>query len=116
MYGVTIHETNENILEITAVDDGGHIVVRCSAGAGQLNRQAAGKSEIKNWEEVANQSHKIKAPCKHMGADKLATFLKGIEEIARSSNGKDDLPFLINSANEESARIIKTLRKHFEES
>lgn len=69
-----------------------------------------------DWEEVANQSHKIKAPCKHMGADKLASFLKSIEEIARSNNGKEELSELITFACEESERIIASVRKHLQES
>lgn len=81
-----------------------------------------GMAEIKsladkgNWEELANQSHKIKAPCKHLGADKLAVFLKSIEDLARSNNGKEKLPELISYASEESEKIIASLRKHMQES
>jgi signal transduction histidine kinase/DNA-binding NarL/FixJ family response regulator/CHASE3 domain sensor protein/HPt (histidine-containing phosphotransfer) domain-containing protein len=73
-------------------------------------------SKENNWEEVANQSHKIKAPCKHMGVVKLANYLKIIEDIARNGKEKEELPGLITEAYEESSRIIESVRKHLGES
>jgi hypothetical protein len=50
-----------------------------------------------------------------LGADKLAIFLKRIEEVARSNNGKEELPDLITFAYEESVKIITSVKKHLEE-
>ena len=67
-----------------------------------------------NWEEVANQSHKIISPCKHIGADKLSAYLKTIEDIARNGNNKDILTDIFADALEESDKIFQYIKKHMD--
>jgi len=68
------------------------------------------KSLEKDWDSVAELAHKIIAPCRHIGADRLTVNLKKIEELARY--GKDEvlLSGYIDEVKSDTATIISYIR------
>jgi signal transduction histidine kinase/CheY-like chemotaxis protein/CHASE3 domain sensor protein/HPt (histidine-containing phosphotransfer) domain-containing protein len=79
-----------------------------------------GMSEIylnsleKDWASVGELAHKIVAPCKHIGADELALFLKKIEELALNGGDEESLLDYIKKAQSNSAIIIAYIQNQLE--
>ena len=50
----------------------------------------------KDYDMIAENAHKISAPCKHLGANLLYNLLKKIEEDCRNSTNLNDVSDLID--------------------
>lgn len=68
-------------------------------------------TEQKDWNKVANQAHKIAAPCLHIGADELYSMIKKVEENGRAAKNTEDIPGIVKKIEHESANLISLLEK-----
>jgi CheY-like chemotaxis protein/HPt (histidine-containing phosphotransfer) domain-containing protein len=73
------------------------------------------KSLEKDWAGVAELAHKIISPCKHVGADKLISILKKIEELARDGQDEEQLTEFINKAQSNSIIIFEHINNQLKE-
>lgn len=64
-----------------------------------------------DWELAANESHKIASPCKHIGAIRLHTILKQIEQSARNEGKTRQLKNLIKELDEEVSLVLKAVNE-----
>jgi signal transduction histidine kinase/CheY-like chemotaxis protein/HPt (histidine-containing phosphotransfer) domain-containing protein len=64
-----------------------------------------------DWELMANEAHKIASPCKHIGAGKLHSLLKNIEQSARNEQKTKQLKNLIKELDEEVSFVLKAVNK-----
>jgi CheY-like chemotaxis protein/anti-sigma regulatory factor (Ser/Thr protein kinase) len=70
----------------------------------------------KNWEQTAHYSHRIAAPCRHMGAYALLALLQKIEELSRKNEHTvEEIPRLAQKLNEESGILLEQLNKELEQ-
>ena len=64
-----------------------------------------------NYNAIAEYTHKLSPPCRHMGADELYKVLRSIEDRIRKSDGLNKLDVLIAQARTETDRVIGQLKK-----
>ena len=69
--------------------------------------------EEKNWDAVADQAHKIMAPCRHLEAMQLLAYLKEIEQKARTKKALTRLPSLIGKMEREAQGVMKEIKRTF---
>lgn len=60
---------------------------------------------------IAEYTHKLSPPCRHMGADELYKTFKSIEDRIRKSDGLNKLDVLIAKARVETDKVINDLKK-----
>jgi len=82
-----------------------------------IDSTARGIEEIKkamsdgNWKRMADQAHKISAPCNHLNATQLFTYLKEIETIGRDKKTSKPPASLVNRTENEAAAVIAFVQK-----
>jgi signal transduction histidine kinase/DNA-binding response OmpR family regulator/CHASE3 domain sensor protein len=65
---------------------------------------------------IAENSHKIKSPCKHLGANELAELLKEIETFARNGSSVQDIELLLEKANSDIRGLIQEVNDYISQS
>jgi len=75
-----------------------------STDAGILSIKQA--SEARNWDQVAEQAHKISSPCRHVGALRLYELLKSIEKRVRAGEQDEPVHSLILQAAQEAEHVL----------
>jgi CheY-like chemotaxis protein len=63
-----------------------------------------------DWELLANESHKIASPCRHIGANNMHKILKDIEQSARSNQQTLHLKESIKILNKEVELVIDSIQ------
>jgi signal transduction histidine kinase/response regulator RpfG family c-di-GMP phosphodiesterase len=72
-------------------------------------------TKTRNWEQVAHYSHKIAAPCRHMGAETLLRLLQKIEVLARKNEKSvEEIPQLSEKLSEESKILLDELKNELD--
>jgi signal transduction histidine kinase/CheY-like chemotaxis protein/HPt (histidine-containing phosphotransfer) domain-containing protein len=66
---------------------------------------------MQEWDKVADQYHKIAAPCLHLGAEELYSMIKIAEFDSRNKTKLEDLPGLLERIEKEAATLITFLQK-----
>jgi HPt (histidine-containing phosphotransfer) domain-containing protein len=66
---------------------------------------------MNNYNAIAEYTHKLSPPCRHMGADELYKTFKSIEDRIRKSDGLNKLDVLVAKARTETDKVIKELKK-----
>jgi len=71
-----------------------------------------------DWIQLADYIHKIKSPCKHLDANKLAEKLEQIENYARNNNDgnqtENTLKEMINSTEFQLKELMREVEKYLE--
>lgn len=70
---------------------------------------------ISDWENVAEQAHKISSPCKHVRANELYTILKEIEKRGRNKENLETIEELINEAETQGDLVCAAIIKELDE-
>jgi len=65
-----------------------------------------------DYDTAGETAHKIASPCKHLGADKLYSYLKNIEDLARNGVNQDSMVKLAEDSLQEFAVIRSMLNDH----
>lgn len=64
-----------------------------------------------DWELLANEAHKIASPCRHIGAVRLHSILKEIEQSARATGKTKQLKNKIKELDEEVSVVLKAVNE-----
>jgi HPt (histidine-containing phosphotransfer) domain-containing protein len=65
----------------------------------------------RNWEQTAHYSHKIAAPCRHLGALELYSLLQKIEDLSRKGErGVEEIPHLAQKLDAEAGLLFEQLK------
>lgn len=62
-----------------------------------------------DWELVANEAHKISAPCKHLGAYKLYNLLSRIENVTRTRKSTKHIKTAVKDLEEEADLVLNAV-------
>lgn len=87
-----------------------------------IRTTAEGMDEIEkalsnnNYNIIAEHTHKLNPPCRHMGANELYSALKSIEDVIKKSDGMNKLDALVAKARTETDKVIKELKKELSDS
>lgn len=68
----------------------------------------------KDWHNLAETAHRIKSPCKHLNAQKLATDLKQLELTARDGNDVQEIDELFNVSYKQIEQLMLNVKEHLE--
>lgn len=64
-----------------------------------------------DWEMLANESHKIASPCRHLGAYSLHKMLKDIEQSARENKNTAQLKQQMKVISDEMNKVLQEINK-----
>ncbi|MCO5260767.1 MAG: ATP-binding protein [Crocinitomicaceae bacterium] len=64
-----------------------------------------------DWELLANESHKIASPCRHIGANNLHQLLKDVEQSARSTKKTSHLKETLKKLELEMTSVLEAINK-----
>jgi CheY-like chemotaxis protein/HPt (histidine-containing phosphotransfer) domain-containing protein len=70
--------------------------------------------EIKDWPAASELAHKMISPCRHLKADRLAAFLKEIENLPLVPLSDDEALAKLNEARLEFERLSNDIRKNID--
>lgn len=69
----------------------------------------------KDYSTIAEYTHKLSPPCRHMGADELYTRFKTIEDEVRKNEVPSGLEDLVKKAREQTDKVIGGLKKELKD-